>query len=567
MRRVAVAVAVAIAAVSICASAVTAGPPANPNVLVVLVDDWGIDMLEAYGTGDFSADCISRPPTPNIDALMASGVRFQNAYAYPVCSPTRASLLTGRHPHRTGIGNIVADKPAQQSCPDPPEVSLAPGEFTIPEMMTEAWAAGLIPRYGSAAIGKWHLGPDLDGPAVAGFDSYRISQRNLRGPLIPDETYCRWIKNTDGTTGISHVYATTENVDDAVEFVANQDNSDTPWFLYLAFNAGHSPFHMPPALLAQDYFVPFDSDGDMIDDSCEHSQLPGCDVLPLRNDGTPFCLGFECPPEPCEVACKIDQFMNPIKANRARRPFYEAMIQAMDTELGRLLDEVDLDETLVILLGDNGTPGPVTWRPFIGRRFLDPSIPAIPGKAKGTTFEGGVRVPFIVAGAGVNDPGRTSDRLVCVVDIFATIAEALGINQSQLAQLPGANGTDSISFHHVLRNQGGPPRRVAFTEVFSPNFPVPTASNCVACQQEFQLRRALRDDRFKLALKWEEVDDPDCVPGVREIVIVDEQFFDLSVDPWEADPIDIASLDPMSLAGMRYTLLRDQLLSRPLPSF
>ncbi len=470
------------------------------NAIVILVDDWGLDMLEVYGAPDYSSVCLTRPPTPNIDALAASGVTFLNAWVQPVCSPTRASLLTGRQPFRHKIGRVV-DQCVGLNCP--PADALDDQEFTIPEMLHEAAQLGLLPRYGTAAVGKWHLGPDPMAPMRQGFDRYRGSQHNIARWDRPNETYCAWLKNTDGTFGMSQTYATTDSVNEALSFIAGQGND--PWFLYMAVHAGHNPWHVPPAHLAPSYFLDDGNGG------CYHAQSPGCPAQPSQ------CPPVACPPAVCLEACELPLTEPTLDQIAAQRPYYEAMIEALDTEIGRLLSGVDLSTTTVFIMGDNGTPGSVTSPPFLGDRAL-----GLRPRSKGSIYQGGINVPFIVAGAGVQgsrpgQPQRTTTEMIHIVDLYATIAELFGLDGVTLEAI-SPNPLDSESFSHVLAGLPGPGRSTLFSEVFRPNFPT-SQDPC-----HLIIDRTLRNQRFKL-LRHTNLLNCSGPPL--------EEMYDLHADPFE----------------------------------
>ncbi|MEQ1501463.1 MAG: sulfatase-like hydrolase/transferase, partial [Myxococcota bacterium] len=210
-----------------------------PNVLVVLVDDLGTDKVAAYG------DSPTPPRTPTIDGLAADGVLFRNAWAYASCSPTRAALLTGRYGRRTGVGEVV--DPATSG-----KYELPLSELTIPEMLAFApdpWSTSLI--------GKWHLAtwvsPNAElGPGLQGFEWYAATFGNLNNSSYPDaytvEGYYNWQKDLNGALGWETRYTTTDQVDDAIARIATMPE---PWFLYLPFNAPHTPSNAPPAELAE----------------------------------------------------------------------------------------------------------------------------------------------------------------------------------------------------------------------------------------------------------------------------------------------------------------------------
>jgi arylsulfatase B len=210
------------------------GPPGG-NVLVVVLDDVGLDKVGVYGEHPDPA------PTPVLDGLAAEGVLFEQAYAYSTCSPTRAALLTGRYGRRTGMGE-VSDFYAET-------FNLADDEVTIPEVLTASPLG-----YTSVASGKWHLvthtHPDPQHNALAqGFSRYAGTIENLAMRLdrsLPEGTYYAWDRNEEGVVAESTEYATTRQVDDLLERI---DGLPEPWFGYLALSAAHGPMQAPPEAL------------------------------------------------------------------------------------------------------------------------------------------------------------------------------------------------------------------------------------------------------------------------------------------------------------------------------
>ena len=194
-----------------------------------------------------------------------------------------------------------------------------------------------------------------------------------------------------------------------------------PWFLYLAFNAAHQPFHAPP------------------------SPLHGYTLSGAPND------------TPSEHVA--------------------ATVQAMDTEIGRLLAAIDpavLDNTTIIFLGDNGSDSAGT-------------VPPWPDAGKGSLYEGGVRVPLIVAGREVSAPGREEHAFVHLVDVFSTVAELFDVDLA--SAMPDARPIDGRSFARFLRAPGAAPTHATvYAESFAPNGPGPYTAS----------RRMLRDDRWKV---------------------------------------------------------------------
>lgn len=215
-------------ALAVGAPAAAADRVEHPNVLVFVADDLGVDKLRIYGPpGD------TFPATPAIDALAAEGVRFDQAYVHPSCSPTRAALLTGLDARRTGIGGALNLSRARGGLPD--EAVL------IPEILDDA--------YTSAAIGKWHVanqGEDAaTHPLRNGFAHHRgplgnLSDHNAEGL---EQHYFDWLKATDGVVERTRRYIPADNAREAKVAVRNLPE---PWFLYVALTAPHRPLHVPP---------------------------------------------------------------------------------------------------------------------------------------------------------------------------------------------------------------------------------------------------------------------------------------------------------------------------------
>ncbi len=400
---------------------------ARDNLLVIVADDLGVDAIGVYSRDDLyghPGEGADPGPTPRIDALAAEGILFRHAYASPVCSPTRASTLTGRYPFRVGIG-------------EPQGAILGLDETILPEVLVD---------HENGAVGKWHIGgnTDVDHPIDSGFDYYA-------GPLAGIADYYSWNKTTNSTStmGSTQVgystYVTTDNVDEAVSLIAGF--GEEPWFVWLAFSAPHEPFHVPPSALTT-----IDVDAD------------SSDVVKFK-----------------------------------------AAVEAMDSEIGRLLDGIPsavLADTTIIFLGDNGTPRQVVEPPFISSR------------AKGTLYEGGTNVPFIVKSPWIDplDEGTESLALVHSIDIFVTLAEIAGV---------AAPAEDSVSLLPYLQDPTLPTlpaRSYVYTESFSPNGDPPYDT----------VQRAIRGERYKLI--WRN--------GSYA------ELFDLDLDRWESENLLLEPLEP-----------------------
>ena len=377
------------------------------NILLIIADDYGVDSSVLYN----STNNGTLAPTPNITSLASSGVVFRNAYANPVCSPTRSCILTGQHGFRTGVGDIVDLG-----------TSLTTAAFTLPEAFTNGGVGHAL-----AQFGKWHLASGTNAPrTVGGWTNYA---GNLVGAIA---NYTNWTKTVNGTSTAGNTnYATTDLVNDAVNWISARGTN--AWFVWAAFNAPHFPFHNPPAAL--------------------------------------------CPSYP----------INTLTNNRRK---FEAMTEAMDTEIGRLLAAVDRTNTHIIFIGDNGTPGGVIQSPYSSARGKD------------TLYEGGIHVPLVISSPSVVSAGRTNDTPVNAVDLFATILELAGTSVG--SAVPSSVKIDSQSLVPLLTSTNTIVRR-AYSEVFGPS----VAANVGG--------RALRDDRYKLI---------SFSNGVNE-------FYDLQTDPYE----------------------------------
>jgi arylsulfatase A-like enzyme len=280
------------------------------------------------------------------------------------------------------------------------DAQLDTAEISIGKLLKSAAAPT---KYATANIGKWHLHTQTlvsrNYPAVMGYDHY---SGNFSGAL---QDYFSWQKIVDGAAPVTvNNYATSEQTDDAIAWLETLDGSK-PFFLWQAFNAPHSPFHLPPAAL--------------------HS-VPGL-------TGT-------------------DQHIQ-----QNRKEYFRAMLEAMDSEIGRLfqwLDDHNLrDSTTIVFIGDNGDAANVCQFPN-------------PQRAKGTVYEAGVHVPMIISGPSVVAPGRSSDALVSTVDLFATIVEMAGFSAWE-SQIPSAKPVDAVSLLPILKNENTTVRNWNFTEVFS----------------------------------------------------------------------------------------------------
>ena len=213
----------------------TEQPFERSNVLIILTDDIGMDHTAAWQAHPTPS------VTPTLDALTCVGMSFRRAYSHPTCSPSRATLLTGRMPSRYGIGRWLSDNGSW---------GLPMEEVTLPELLSaQGYATGLA--------GKWHLGAAADPDAARhvldqGFDHHRGSFSNLMMALGTGHTprgYWQWERLEDGIPAWTTDYNITTTTDDAIELL---EILPEPWFLYVAYNSAHDPLHRPPDHLLLD---------------------------------------------------------------------------------------------------------------------------------------------------------------------------------------------------------------------------------------------------------------------------------------------------------------------------
>ena len=469
----------------------SAAKPKTPNILFVIMDDVGIDQMRVFGYGG-----PTYPPTPNIDTIAHAGVMFHNTWSMPACSTSRAVLFTGRYPLRTNVFDALGPSDLANS-------HVSPYEMTTPKLLAQR-------GYKSALFGKFHLGlqsnnpfgdamprslgwdyfsgwldetgdpssidttaggVDPCGPYTCGFvpgakdhpqgadfgacyaangtctfmqgagavppgracrDAGGIfdprrqceSPRPLRidfdtysghyvSPLVIDEE--------DGTVVEvptrdvrARTFRGTQVVDAAIDWIKKQPGGK-PWMATVSFASAHTPLMQPP--------------------------------LSLLPPGTDPGNGLDC------------------KNEDDQRVLMNQMVTALDTELGRLLVDTKIarrgkdgslqydpskSDTMIVLVGDNGTLGYVVKQPF------DPE------RAKGTAYQTGVWVPLVVAGPLVNRPDRSVDSMVNVADVYELFGEIAGIDVH--AAVPRT--LDSRPMMPYLTNPAQPSLRTSnFTQV------------------------------------------------------------------------------------------------------
>lgn len=377
----------ALAAVLIASGAVRSDAaddrPPPMNVVMIVADDLGWADLGCYGA-DFH-------DTSHLDQLAADGVRFTAAYAASVCSPTRASLMTGKHYARlrTTIWREAALSPPQDRRLIPPlsAADLPHSEVTVAEAFQTA-------GYRTALVGKWHLGDAGHYPETQGFDV------NIGGTLwgAPQSYFypyrgaarfggeVRYVPHLEG--GSEGEYLTDRLTDESLKIIDSADGK--PLFLCLCHHAVHTPIEAPDELI-QRY---------------QEKLKPGL---------------------------------------RHRNPKYAAMVHTLDQSVGRVLAHLQkrriAERTIVVFVSDNGG--------HVGQ-FDDVAVtdnyPLRSGK--GSLYEGGVRVPLIVRAPGTTSAGCVCDEPVYAADLFPTLLELAGVPR----QPPAAERADATSLVPLLHD-------------------------------------------------------------------------------------------------------------------
>jgi arylsulfatase A-like enzyme len=413
-----------------------------PNVLVILYDDLGFGHLNCFG---------STLRTPNADRLAAGGVRFTNFHVTPLCSPTRACLLTGRNHHTVGmraVSNMQSGFPSLTS-----EVSF--NAATMGEVLQQH-------GYATWAVGKWHLanmeqtsaaGPFNQWPTQRGFDRYYGFLQGETDQFHPELTYDQ--HHVDPPRTPAEGYHVSEDlVDHAIEFIhdATSVRPDRPFFGYVSFGATHAPHQAPQEYLDR-YRGKFDEGWDVFRERWYERQLemgviPEGTRLAPRNEG---------------VNAWSDLSDNERALFARFQEAFAAFLEHTDAQIGRLLDALErlgeLDNTLVILTSDNGASqeggpnGQIHEMLFFNLRFdsADEMLPYIddiggpnahnnypwgwsqagncPNKwYKQNTHAGGVRSPLIIHWPDrITDTGGLRHQFHHVIDIAPTVYEAIGI--------------------------------------------------------------------------------------------------------------------------------------------
>jgi arylsulfatase A-like enzyme len=375
----------------------------RPNVIFILLDDFGYTDLGCYGSKYYE--------TPNIDRLASRSAKFTDAYAScPVCSPTRASIMTGRYPVNTGITDWIPGRqatnsgsPADKLLALPFKLELALNEVTIAEVLQKNGYLTMI-------SGKWHLGETPEfWPENQGFD---VNKGGFsKGSPVKNSVSNGYFspygnpRLEDGPVG---EYLTDRQTDEAIRFI--EDTRGKPFYVYLSYYAVHNPMQGKEELIKR-----FTAKADSMGLS---------KISPFTRDKDWIKKSMS------------DNFKERIIQSN---PVYASMIYSVDENLGKLfrkLEELKLDEnTIIFFTSDNGG---------LSTSEGSPTCNAPLRAGKGWLYEGGIRVPLLVRVPGATKPGTLISTPVSSIDYFQTIIEMTGSDS------PGIK-TDGVSIVPLLK--------------------------------------------------------------------------------------------------------------------
>ena len=511
-----------------------------PNVVIVLLDDTGFAQFGCYG---------SDIDTPNVDGLAADGVQFTNFHVTPLCSPTRAALLTGRSQHAVGmrgVSNWRTGFPHQLG-------HISNSAATIAEVLHHE-------GYATFCTGKWHLAPTSDISAAGPFDQWPLARGfdrfygflegetdQFHPELVRDNTHIE-----QPATPEEGYHVSEDLVDQLLQMINDSKGvrPDRPFFAYLPFGATHAPHQAPQSYLDK-YRGRYDEGWDIVRERWYTRQrelgvIPDEAVLSPRNPGVEAWDGM--PETHQRLACRLQEA-------------FAAFLDHTDDQIGRLVDGLrdlgELDNTILVVLADNGasqeggpfgvmhemkffngileTPDDAVARiDDIGGPNSHTNYPwgwAQCGNSpfrwyKQNTHEGGVHVPMIVHWPeGLADAAGTKRRqFVNVSDITPTIYELLGVTPPDtyrgIAQMP----VTGHSFAPILADPDAP------------------AANTLQYFENGGSRALIAEFDgvwWKAVTKHNQGDDFDTEPW---------ELYDLSADPSECN--DLAVFDPDRLAQM-----------------
>ncbi|MCH1491455.1 MAG: arylsulfatase [Luminiphilus sp.] len=410
----------------------------RPNIVLILADDLGFTDLASYG---------SEIQTPSLDALAAQGVRFSNYHSAANCAPARAMLLTGVDSHLAGVPNIPELlAPEQRAAATHYRGVLGHNVVTVATLLEGA-------GYRTYMAGKWHLGMAPEQRPIARGFQRTVAMMDSgadnweQRPYLPLYDRANWFADGERFNLPEDFYSSEFLVDKMMAFIDADARQGAPFFAYLPFMAVHMPVQAPQEFI----------------DHYEGAYLQGWDRLRKQRRERAAALGI-IPDDVAMVRMATtddwDALSPDDKAYQAKRmAVYAGMVEAMDAHIGRLIEFLkargDYDNTLFIFTSDNGSEasGPADPRGFvagIGTRRMGYSV-AMDGLGLKGSFgtispsfasasasplafykfyagEGGMRVPLIIAGAGVAAKDTITPAFAWVTDIAPTILSYAGVS-------------------------------------------------------------------------------------------------------------------------------------------
>ena len=370
-----------------------AGRTTKPNIVFILADDLGYMDIHANNPNTFYE-------TPNLDLLAKEGMRFTSAYAAaPVCSPTRASILTGKYPARLQLTDFIKGTKTGKMLPADSLDHLPLKEVTIAGALQKA-------GYTTGLIGKWHLGGAGYLPEANGFD-VNIGGSGAGAPSSYFSPY-QLAKIADGPKG---EYLTDRLTQEALEFI--KENARHPFFLFLSHYGVHIPLQAPRPLAAK-----YEDKAAAIPESADAKFQP-------------------------EGKCETRQIQD--------QPTYAAMVESLDNSVGQVMQKLEQlglsKNTVIIFFSDNGGLSTAEGSPTSNVPFR---------AGKGWLYEGGIREPLLVKWPGATQPGSVSDLPVTSTDFYPTLLEIAGL------PLQPEQHCDGVSLAPLLQHGWAPEREALF---------------------------------------------------------------------------------------------------------
>lgn len=469
----------------------------RPNVLFILSDDQGAWAMGCAGNRELK--------TPNIDRIAEMGMRFDSFFCVsPVCSPARASLLTGTIPSAHGVhdwirsGNVDAERFAQQGAENPYDgytdesrpIQYLQGMTTYTDLMCRE-------GYHCALSGKWHLGDSIN--PQHGFQTWSTLGKGGCFYYHPD------VAENDDIFVRHGTYVTDHITERALGFLDRLAREDAPFYLSVHYTAPHAPW------------------------GAEHHPKEYIDLY----EDCPFESTPDLPDHPDSVTGKV--YGTPARRENLRG--YYAAITAMDDGIGRLLDSLEekgiLQDTIVIFTSDNG---------------MSMGHHGIWGKGNGTfpfnLYDTAIKVPFLIAYPRLIAPGSLCSRLTSAYDLFPTFLELLNLNGQETARLPGK------SFASALAGKTGGGSPVVVYDEYGPARMIRTEK-----YKFIQFYPYGKGELYDLEKDPEEkencIDRPDCTEISLTLRSEMEEWFCRYADPARTGTQEgVTGLGQLSMAGL-----------------